>query len=54
MPAARMAEAERWGSERGCCAVALSSNAARSLAHSFYAALGYRVSAKAYVFRKAL
>jgi len=49
-----MSEAERWGSERGCCAVALSSNVARSPAHAFYAALGYRVSANAYILRKAL
>jgi len=49
-----MAEAERWGRERGCVAVALSSNVVRGPAHAFYAALGYRVAATAYVLRKRL
>jgi GNAT superfamily N-acetyltransferase len=49
-----MAEAERWGSERGCRSVVLSSNVVRTPAHAFYAALGYRVAATAHVFRKPL
>ncbi|HYZ42393.1 MAG TPA: GNAT family N-acetyltransferase, partial [Stellaceae bacterium] len=49
-----MTEAERWGDERGCRSVALSSNVARAPAHAFYAALGYSASATAYVFRKPL
>ncbi len=49
-----MAEAERWGRERGCHAVVLSSNIARAPAHAFYAALGYGVSATALVLRKQL
>jgi hypothetical protein len=32
----------------------LSSNVARAPAHAFYAALGYRVAATAYVLRKRL
>jgi GNAT superfamily N-acetyltransferase len=49
-----MAEAERWGRERGCRSVVLSSNVARRPAHALYAALGYSVSATSYVLRKAL
>jgi GNAT superfamily N-acetyltransferase len=49
-----MAEAERWGSERGCRSVVLDSNVVRAPAHAFYAKLGYRVSATAYVLRKPL
>lgn len=49
-----MAAAERWGAERGCRSVALSSNIVRAPAHAFYAALGYRVAATAYVLRKPL
>jgi GNAT superfamily N-acetyltransferase len=49
-----MAAAERWGSERGCRSVALSSNVVRAPAHAFYAALGYAVSATSYVLRKPL
>ena len=49
-----MAAAERWGREHNWRSVMLSSNVARSPAHAFYAALGYCVSANAYVFRKAL
>lgn len=49
-----MAEAERWGLERNCRSVVLSSNVARTPAHAFYAALGYRMSATAYVLRKRL
>ena len=49
-----MAEAERWGSERGCRSVVLSSNVVRAPAHAFYAALGYRVAATSYVLRKPL
>jgi GNAT superfamily N-acetyltransferase len=49
-----MAEAERWGSERACRSVALSSNVGRAPAHAFYAGLGYGASATAYVFRKSL
>ena len=49
-----MAEAERWGAERDCRSVVLSSNIVREPAHAFYAALGYRVSATAYVLRKPL
>jgi ribosomal protein S18 acetylase RimI-like enzyme len=51
---ALMAEAERWGAERGCRSVTLSSNVTRAPAHAFYAALGYRVAATALVFRKPL
>jgi ribosomal protein S18 acetylase RimI-like enzyme len=51
---ALMAEAERWGSERLCRSVVLSSNVARTPAHAFYATLGYRVAATAYVLRKPL
>jgi GNAT superfamily N-acetyltransferase len=51
---ALMALAERWGGERGCISVVLDSNIARAPAHAFYAALGYRVSATAHVFRKKL
>jgi ribosomal protein S18 acetylase RimI-like enzyme len=49
-----MAQAERWGSERNCRSVVLSSNVARTPAHAFYAALGYQVAATAYVLRKPL
>lgn len=49
-----MAEAERWGAERGCRSVALSSNVAREPAHAFYAGIGYRAAATAYIFRKPL
>ena len=49
-----MAEAERWGSERGCASVMLSSNVVRAPAHAFYAALGYRIAATSYVLRKGL
>ena len=49
-----MEEAERWGAERDCRSVALSSNIVREPAHAFYAALGYRVAATAYVLRKPL
>jgi len=49
-----MAAAERWGSERDCRSVVLSSNVARTPAHAFYAALGYRVAATSYVLRKPL
>jgi GNAT superfamily N-acetyltransferase len=49
-----MAAAERWGQERGCHSVTLSSNVVRTPAHAFYAALGYSVSATAQVLRKPL
>jgi GNAT superfamily N-acetyltransferase len=49
-----MEYAEGWGRDRGCRSLTLSSNAARAPAHAFYAALGYGVSATAYVFRKQL
>jgi GNAT superfamily N-acetyltransferase len=49
-----MAAAEHWGSERGCRSVVLASNVVRAPAHAFYAALGYRVSATAHIFRKPL
>lgn len=49
-----MVAAERWGNERGCRSVVLSSNVARAPAHAFYAALGYRVAATSYVLRKPL
>jgi GNAT superfamily N-acetyltransferase len=49
-----MAAAERWGTERDCRSVVLSSNVARAPAHAFYAAVGYRVAATAYVLRKPL
>jgi GNAT superfamily N-acetyltransferase len=51
---ALMAAAERWGTERCCHGVALSSNVARAPAHAFYRTLGYRVSATSYVLRKDL
>jgi GNAT superfamily N-acetyltransferase len=47
-----MSAAERWGSERGCRSVVLSSNTVRAPAHAFYATLGYRVSATSLVLRK--
>lgn len=47
-----MAAAERWGRQRNCASVVLSSNVVRAPAHAFYGALGYRVSATAYVLRK--
>jgi GNAT superfamily N-acetyltransferase len=49
-----MAAAEHWGNERDCRSVVLSSNIARTPAHAFYAALGYRVSATSLVLRKEL
>jgi GNAT superfamily N-acetyltransferase len=49
-----MAEAERWGSERNCRSIVLSSNITRAPAHAFYTAMGYRVSATSYIFRKPL
>ncbi|MBV8118704.1 MAG: GNAT family N-acetyltransferase [Alphaproteobacteria bacterium] len=49
-----MAAAERFGKERNCCSVVLSSNVGRAPAHAFYAALGYRVSATSLVLRKPL
>jgi GNAT superfamily N-acetyltransferase len=49
-----MAAAERWGQERKCRSVVLSSNVVRAPAHAFYAALGYRLSATSYVLRKPL
>jgi GNAT superfamily N-acetyltransferase len=49
-----MAEAERWGIEHHCCSVALSSNVARTPAHAFYQAIGYRVAATSLVLRKPL
>ena len=49
-----MAAAERWGNERGCRSVVLSSNVARAPAHAFYAALGYRVAATSLILRKPL
>jgi GNAT superfamily N-acetyltransferase len=49
-----MTAAENWGRERGCRSVVLSSNTARAPAHTFYAALGYRVSATSLVLRKEL
>jgi GNAT superfamily N-acetyltransferase len=52
--AALMAAAEHFGERHGCRSVILSSNVNRAPAHAFYAALGYRVSATAYVFRKPL
>jgi GNAT superfamily N-acetyltransferase len=51
---ALMTAAQRWGEERGCRSVVLDSNVARTPAHAFYAALGYRVAATAYVLRKSL
>jgi GNAT superfamily N-acetyltransferase len=51
---ALMAEAERWGREHECRSVMLSSNVARTPAHAFYAALGYRIAATSYVLRKEL
>ena len=51
---ALMAEAERWGRECHCRSVVLSSNVVRAPAHTFYAALGYRVAATSYVLRKDL
>ena len=49
-----MAAAEEWGRERDCRSVVLSSNVARTPAHAFYRALGYRVAATALVLRKPL
>jgi GNAT superfamily N-acetyltransferase len=51
---ALMAAAERWGTERCCHGVALSSTVARAPARAFYRTLGYRVSAASYVLRKDL
>ena len=51
---ALMTAAERWGHQRGCRSVVLSSNVTRTPAHAFYAALGYRIAATSYVFRKPL
>jgi GNAT superfamily N-acetyltransferase len=51
---ALMAEAERWGRERDCRSVMLSSNVARAPAHAFYAALGYHIAATSCVLRKKL
>jgi GNAT superfamily N-acetyltransferase len=51
---ALMAEAERWGGERDCRSVMLSSNAVRTPAHAFYAALGYRTAATSYILRPRL
>jgi len=51
---ALMAQAGRWGEERGCRSVVLSSNVVRTPAHAFYAALGYRIAATSYVLRKQL
>ncbi|MGH7047446.1 MAG: GNAT family N-acetyltransferase [Stellaceae bacterium] len=49
-----MAEAERWGRERNCGSLVLSSNIVRARAHAFYAALGYRVAATSLILRKPL
>ena len=49
-----LAAAERWGREHDCRSLMLSSNVVRAPAHAFYAALGYRVAATAYVLRKEL
>jgi GNAT superfamily N-acetyltransferase len=49
-----MMAAERWGKEHDCRSVALSSNIARTPAHAFYAALGYRLAATSCIFRKPL
>jgi GNAT superfamily N-acetyltransferase len=49
-----MMAAEQWGEERDCMSVVLSSNIARAPAHAFYAALGYRPTATAQLFRKPL
>jgi GNAT superfamily N-acetyltransferase len=51
---ALMAEAEAWADARGYRSVALSSNAARTGAHAFYHALGYRTAATALILRKQL
>ncbi len=51
---ALMAEAERWGAERGCSSVALSSNVTRQGAHAFYHALGYDTAATSLILRKKL
>jgi GNAT superfamily N-acetyltransferase len=51
---ALMAAAETWGRKRDCRSVVLSSNVVRAPAHAFYAALGYRVAATSFVFRKPL
>ena len=49
-----MTAAEKWGTERGCRSVVLSSNTVRAPAHAFYVALGYRISATSLVLRKEL
>lgn len=49
-----MAEAERWGRERGCTRVRFRSNVIRTEAHAFYQRLGYRIGKTQYAFEKVL
>jgi GNAT superfamily N-acetyltransferase len=51
---ALMAAAEAWAIARGLRSLALSSNSARSGAHAFYHALGYRTAATSLILRKDL
>lgn len=51
---ALMAAAEAWAVARGVRSLALSSNIARSGAHAFYHALGYRTAATSLILRKSL
>ena len=51
---ALMAAAEAWALARGLRSLALSSNVARTGAHAFYHALGYRTAATALILRKEL
>jgi GNAT superfamily N-acetyltransferase len=52
--AALMAAAEAWALARGLRSLALSSNVARTGAHAFYHALGYRTAATSLILRKEL
>jgi ribosomal protein S18 acetylase RimI-like enzyme len=47
-----MITAETWARDFGFTSVALASNVARSAAHAFYEAIGYRRTATSHLFRK--
>jgi len=49
-----MRMAERWALERGYSSIALTSNISRSVAHSFYNRLGYKIEATSHLLRKQL
>jgi len=49
-----MSMAERWALERGYSSIALTSNISRSVAHSFYNRLGYKIEATSHLLRKQL